>query len=102
MAANSGRTVPVKALIRVDGIVRESGDVHLVIPRAREHLSRTCRSWSGDRWRTNLDTSGLAEGCHLATATMDGLTAGSFRLDVRGDSPDASGSTKSKAHGKGN
>ena len=41
-------------------------------------------TWSGGRWNANLDTSTLGGGCQTVTATIDGLSAGSFQLELRG------------------
>jgi hypothetical protein len=42
-------------------------------------------AWSGGRWNHSLATSMLAGGCYEVVATIDGLTAGSFRLELRGE-----------------
>ena len=41
-------------------------------------------TYDGGRWDVLLDTSALAGACHTVTASIDGLAAGSFRLELRG------------------
>jgi hypothetical protein len=39
----------------------------------------------GGRWNVSLDTSSLSASCYTVTASIDGLTAGAFTLELRGD-----------------
>ena len=41
--------------------------------------------WNGGRWNVSLDTSSLSSSCYTVTASIDGVTAGSFTLELRGD-----------------
>ena len=41
----------------------------------------------GGRWNASLDTSLLVGSCHTVTAWVQGLEAGSFRLELRGAEP---------------
>lgn len=86
--ANHGRTIPVKVRLFVDGEERSTGDATLRLVRCggstTEDLPLT---WSGGRWNVSLDTGGYAAGCYIVGAVIDGLSAGSFTLDLRGDPP---------------
>lgn len=83
--ANRGRTVPVKAVLSVDGEVRTSGDVVLTVtPCGGGDPMRSSMTFSGGRWNAALDTSVLGGACHRVTAWIDGLEAGSFELELRG------------------
>jgi hypothetical protein len=42
-------------------------------------------TFSGGRWNAALDTSMLPGACYTVTASIDGLAAGSFRLDLGAD-----------------
>jgi hypothetical protein len=84
--ANRGRTIPVKVNLFVDGRPRPSGDADLWLspcgggPTTQFELVR-----SGGRWNVSLDTTSLAASCYTVTASIDGMTAGSFTLELRGD-----------------
>ena len=85
--ANHSRTIPVKVRLFVDGVERSSGQALLTLtpcgggPAALE-LPMT---WNGARWNAALDTSMLPGPCYTVSASIDGLVAGSFRLELRGD-----------------
>jgi hypothetical protein len=52
-------------------------------------------TWGGGRWNGSLDTSSLGgPGCYVATASLDGHAAGSFRIDLRGADPAAAKDAK--------
>ncbi len=83
--ANRGRTIPVKVELFVDGVARTSGDAELVLsPCATGSGIRLTLVTGGGRWNVGLDTSALDGSCYTVTATLDGLDAGSFRLELRG------------------
>jgi hypothetical protein len=82
--ANRGRTVPVKVVLLVDGLERTSGDASLAITGCGEATPTATlpMTWSGGRWNVSLDTAVLAGSCYRVAAWIDGLEAGSFRLDL--------------------
>jgi len=83
--ANRGRTIPIKVELFVDGEVRASGDAELVLsPCATGSGLRLALAPGNGRWNVGLDTSALDGSCYTVTATIDGLDAGSFRLELRG------------------
>ncbi len=83
--ANRGRNLPIKVVLRVDGTPRTTGTAALSIaPCGGGATTDLPLTWSGGRWNLNLDTGSLGGGCHAVTATIDGLTAGSFQLERRG------------------
>ena len=83
---NPGRTVPVKVELFADGIEQTRGDAWLTIETcAGSPALRVPLEWDGGRWTAHLDTDRLGgPGCYVATASLDGNAAGSFRLDLRG------------------
>ena len=84
--ANRGRTLPVKVRLFVDGDERTSGDAELTLtPCVGGSAIHLDLDWSGGRWSRSLDTSMLSGACYEVRATIDGLTAGSFRLELRGE-----------------
>jgi hypothetical protein len=84
--ANRGRTLPVKVRLFVDGEERTSGDAALALTQCGGGSAmQLALAWSGGRWNHSLATSMLAGGCYEVVATIDGLTAGSFRLELRGE-----------------
>jgi HYR domain len=84
--ANRGRTLPIKVRLFVDGAERSSGDAELTLtPCDGGSAIHLDLGWSGGRWNHSLDTSMLSGACYDIRATIDGLTAGSFRLMLRGD-----------------
>lgn len=83
--ANHGRTIPVKATLSVDGQVVATGAAFLhVTPCAGGAAVDVAMAYSGGRWIAALDTAGLSGWCHTVSASIDGLDAGSFTLDLRG------------------
>jgi hypothetical protein len=96
-AANRGRSVPVKVVLSVDGVTRTSGDARLVVTPCGGGASTTLPlTFGGGRWNAGLDTGPLAGACQTVTATIDGLVAGSFELDLRGAEPMKAKSAKGK------
>jgi hypothetical protein len=83
-AANHSRTIPVKVRLFVDGAERSTGDVHLTMtPCGGDAVAQDLTmSFSGGRWNASLDTSSLPGACYTVAATIDGLRAGSFHLDL--------------------
>jgi hypothetical protein len=83
--ANPGRTIPVKVRLFVDRDERTSGDASLrLTPCGGGTSMDLALAWGGGRWNHSLDTSILSATCHRVTATIDGLTAGSFTLVLEG------------------
>jgi hypothetical protein len=83
--ANPGRTIPVKVRLFVDGDERTSGDASLrLTPCSGGTRMDLALAWGGGRWNHSLDTSILSATCYKVTATIDGLTAGSFTLVLEG------------------
>ncbi len=92
--AHRGRTLPVKVRLFVDGDERTSGDAGLALtPCGGGTAMGLDLDWSGGRWNHSLDTSMLSGDCYDVRATIDDLSAGSFRLILRGDET-AKASTK--------
>ena len=85
--ANHSRTIPVKVRLFVDGTERTSGHAWLAAtPCAGGPTALDLPlSWSGGRWNASLDTSMLPGACYTVSAWIDDLSAGSFRLELRGD-----------------
>jgi len=89
-SANRGRTVPIKVSLSVDGVARSSGDVSLRLAPCGGGaggggvVGPLTMTYSGGRWNVSLDTSTLAGACYVGTASIDGVDAGSFRLELRG------------------
>jgi len=51
-------------------------------------------SFSGGRWNAAIDTSTLPGACYTVAASIDGLTAGWFRLDLGDNSAAARQASK--------
>jgi len=85
-AANPGRTIPVKVEIFANGVEQSSGDGELSVVSCGGGTPMTMpMTWDGNRWNGHLDTSAIGNpGCYNVTASLDGNTAGSFHLDLRG------------------
>ena len=82
--ANRGRTVPIKVQLFVNGTAATSGDASLrLVPCGGGDASEMPLAWSGGRWNVSLDTSSLASDCYTVTASINGLVAGSFTLELR-------------------
>lgn len=82
--ANRGRTVPVKVVLSVDGVVRDSGDASLAVTGCGEATPAATLplTWSGGRWNASIDTTSLTGSCYRVAAWIDDLEAGAFRLDL--------------------
>jgi hypothetical protein len=92
---NRGRTIPVKVRLFVDGRERSTGDATLRLTRCGGSTSVDLPlSWSGGRWNVSLDTGGYTAACYTVGARVDGLTAGSFILELRGGDPAAKPAAK--------
>jgi hypothetical protein len=92
--ANRGRTIPVKVSLFIDGDHRSSGEAVLGVASCDGGASTDMPlTWSGGRWNVSLDTSALSAACYTVSASIDGLVAGSFTLELRG-SEVAKASTK--------
>lgn len=88
--ANRGRTIPVKVVLRVDGVARAVGDVSLALePCAGGPTLTMPLHVGGGRWNGSLDTSSLVAACYDARLAIDGLDAGGFRLALRGSEASA-------------
>ncbi len=96
--ANPGRTIPIKVDVFANGVERTSGRVVLVVtPCAGGPAVNVVLSRDSGRWTGKLDTSTLAgPGCYVAAVTVDGATAGSIRIDLRGSAAAESGTPKGK------
>lgn len=87
VAVNVGRTLPVKVRAWLDGLPVGSGDAALGVTdcgatgTGQPVVQLTFRPDVG-RWSANLDTSGIAAGCHAVRLIADGAVLGSFVLDV--------------------
>ena len=88
LVANRGRTIPVKVELFADGVEQTAGDARLEIQTCAGVASySTSLDWDGSRWTAHLDTGRIGAGtCFVATASLDGHAAGTFQLDLRGDS----------------
>ena len=54
-------------------------------------------TYAGGRWNASVDTGSIGgPGCYVATASLDGNAAGSFRIDLRGADPAPASSGKAK------
>jgi hypothetical protein len=86
--ANRGRTIPLKVELFVDDVAATSGDASVTLsPCATgSGLILTLTPGSG-RWNASLDTTAVDGSCYTVTAAIDGLTAGAFRLELRGSEP---------------
>ncbi|HET8786686.1 MAG TPA: HYR domain-containing protein [Candidatus Limnocylindrales bacterium] len=84
--ANRGRTIPVKVRLFVDDRERTTGaaSLRLIVCGATTGADLPL-IWSGGRWNVPLDTSSYAAPCYTVAAWIDGLKAGSFTLQMRGD-----------------
>jgi hypothetical protein len=100
--ANPGRTVPVKVELLADGVRQTHGSAVLTLATCGgAAVGSMAMSWGGGRWNASLDTGSLGgPGCYTATASLDGNVAGSFRIDLRGADPTATGNGP-KATGSG-
>lgn len=85
--ANHSRTIPVKVRLFVDGVERSSGQARLTLTPCDGGAAagELPLEWGGGRWNASLDTSMLPGDCYTVAASIDGVVAGSFRLELRGD-----------------
>jgi hypothetical protein len=91
-SANRGRTIPVKVQLLVDGVARSTGKAHLTVTPCNGGSALTMELAQGaGRWNTSIDTASLPGPCHTVAAWIDGLEAGSFRLELRGTEPARTG-----------
>jgi hypothetical protein len=85
LVANQGRTVPVKLQVFADGAEQGTGSAVLRVDACGGGTAASIPlAWATGRWDGHLDTSSLAVGCYVATASLDGHDTGSFALDLRG------------------
>lgn len=89
--ANHSRTIPVKVRLFVDGVERSSGQAQLTLTPCggAATVLELPLSWGGGRWNASLDTSVLPGACYRVAASIDGLVAGAFRLELRGEASPA-------------
>lgn len=93
--ARRGRNIPIKVELFVDEVARTSGDAELLLsPCATGSGIRLALVPGNGRWNVGLDTTALDGSCYTVTATIDGLEAGSFHLELRGAEPLRTGSGK--------
>jgi hypothetical protein len=86
--ANRGRNIPVKVELFVDGVARSSGEARLTItPCGGGDAVMLALIHGGGRWNAALDTTEVVGSCHTVAASIDGLQAGAFRLELRGTEP---------------
>jgi hypothetical protein len=93
---NPGRSVPIKVEVFANGVERTSGHILLIVTACDggADLSVVLGRDAG-RWTGKLDTSLLGgPGCYVAAVTVDGVTADSIRIDLRGSTTAASGGPK--------
>jgi hypothetical protein len=85
--ANHGRTIPVKVRLFVDGVERSSGQAQLTLTPCDGGAValELALEWSGGRWNASLDTSMLPGNCYTVAASIDGVVAGSVRMELHGD-----------------
>ena len=89
---NGVRTLPVKATLAVDGEIRTQGDAALAITPCGGGTALVLpMTFGGGRWNAAIETASLAGACHTVAASIDGLAAGSFRLELRTAEPAARG-----------
>jgi hypothetical protein len=90
IVANRGRSLPVKVQLFVDGVERTSGDADLTVTPCGGGTTRTLDlAFGGGRWNLALVTASLAGPCYTVAASIDGLVAGSFGLEMRGSEASA-------------
>ncbi len=87
-STNHGRTLPVKVRLFVDGTEVKRGSASLTVTPCGGGTGLDLPlTTGGGRWNASLDTSLLVGSCHTITARVQGLEAGSFRLELRGAEP---------------
>jgi hypothetical protein len=97
-ATNTSRTIPVKVEIFANRVEQSTGNAVLSVVGCGGGTAMTMPlSWDGNRWGGHLDASSLAgPGCYRVTVSLDGNSAGSFRLDIRGDATPSAKPAKTK------
>ena len=69
----------------MDGKTRTTGTARLTVtPCGGGEAIALALTYGGGRWNASLDTGTLAGDCHRVAASIDGLVAGAFTLDLRG------------------
>ena len=87
-STNHGRTLPIKVRLFVDGAEVRTGSASLTVTPCGGGTGLDLPlTTGGGRWNASLDTSLLVGSCHTVTAWVQGLEAGSFRLELRGAEP---------------
>ena len=87
-SANHGRTIPIKVRLFVDGAEVTTGSASVKVTPCDGGTGLDLPlTTGGGRWNASLDTSLLVGSCHTVTAWVQGLQAGSFRLELRGAEP---------------
>ena len=89
LTVSLGRSVPVKATVWLDGVALagpatfevSSCDAGLVAAGPERVVEATWQLDAG-RWMSVIDTTGLTLGCHAVGLVHDGLSFGSFTLQV--------------------
>jgi len=85
--------VPIKVGLSLDGAPITTGSANVVvIPCDGGAAVQTdpLDVQSNGRWMGHLSTDNLAAGCYQVVARANGVSIGSFRMDVRPDSSPAS------------
>jgi hypothetical protein len=81
---NGGRTIPIKAVIMVDGEPLSTGIADVVVTPCDGGPSVVLpMDYRAGRWNTSMDTAALVGACHLVRAMVGDMDAGSFRLVLR-------------------
>jgi hypothetical protein len=96
LVANAGRTIPMKVELFANGVRQTSGPATLVVTTcAGASVTTVPLDGDGGRWSGHLDTGLLGRtGCFVATATLRGNSAGTFRIDLRGGTTATATATK--------
>ena len=97
-SANHGRTLPIKVRLFVDGAEVRTGSASLTVTPCGGGTGLDLPlTTGGGRWNASLDTSLLVGSCHVVTAWVQGIEAGSFRLELRGAEPAKANKTPAPA-----
>jgi hypothetical protein len=105
LSVSSGRTIPIKVRVFVDGHEVTSGSARLATSwcgggTAEPSIALEWRAGSG-RWYASDDASGLSAGCYEVAVKVGAATAGSFELDVVGSSASAAKANSSQQKNPG-